>query len=88
MTVILSRRAANYLDRLDKVMRERMTTALAQLEKEPPEGDITPIVGQPNYWRLRVGSYRAIYTIENNIIVVTHIAPRGQAYTKKNRGKK
>jgi mRNA-degrading endonuclease RelE of RelBE toxin-antitoxin system len=88
MKVILNRIAANYLDRLDRIMRERLTTALAHMEKEPPRGDIRPYEGSPGYWRLRAGGYRAIYTIENETILVTHIEPRGQAYTKKTRGKK
>lgn len=88
MKVLLSRIAGNYLDRLDRPMRKRFTDALLKLEKEPPEGDIIPVIGQQGYWRLRIGGYRAIYKIENEAILITHIDPRGQAYTKKNRGKK
>jgi mRNA-degrading endonuclease RelE of RelBE toxin-antitoxin system len=45
-------------------------------------------VGREGYFRLRVGNFRALYRIENNAIIVTHIDPRGQVYKKKNRGRK
>jgi len=38
--------------------------------------------------RLRVGNYRAIFEFADNAILVTHIEPRGQAYTKKTRTKR
>jgi mRNA-degrading endonuclease RelE of RelBE toxin-antitoxin system len=58
------------------------------LEKEPPEGDIRPYKGSPGFLRLKVGNYRAIFKFEDNSILVTHIEPRGQAYTKKTRTKR
>jgi mRNA interferase RelE/StbE len=58
--------------------------ALAGLEKNPPVGDIKPLTGQKGY-RLRVGHYRILFHIEENVIVVTNIEPRGQAYKKKNK---
>jgi mRNA-degrading endonuclease RelE of RelBE toxin-antitoxin system len=50
--------------------------------------DIRPITGQPGKWRLRVREYRALFEIEDVNILVTHIEPRGQAYTKKTRNKR
>jgi mRNA interferase RelE/StbE len=88
MQVLLRPVAAKYLERLDKPTKGHIKTALADLEKEPPEGDIRPLTGQAGYFRLRVGSFRALYRIENNTIFVTNIDPRGQAYKKKNMNKK
>ncbi|MDR1894695.1 MAG: type II toxin-antitoxin system RelE/ParE family toxin [Spirochaetales bacterium] len=87
MEVLLSRAAAKYLDRLNEPGRGRIKAALAGLEKEPPEGDIVPIAGQAGYFRLRVGDFRALFRIENNVVFVAHIIPRGQAYAKKPGGK-
>jgi mRNA interferase RelE/StbE len=60
---------------------------LDKLALDPPKGDIVPLAGQQGNWRLRIGSYRVLYHIENDAIFVTNIVPRGQAYKKKNRGK-
>jgi mRNA interferase RelE/StbE len=88
MIVLLRPIAIKYLDRLDAPTRGRIKAAFENLAKEPPEGDIRPVVGLVGYFRLRVGDFRALYRIENNIIFVTNIDPRGQVYKKKNRGKK
>ncbi len=88
MQVLVHHTARKYLDRLPEPSKGQIKKALKNLEKEPPEGDIRPYEGSPGTWRLRVGGYRTIYTIENETIFVTHIEPRGQAYTKKTRNKR
>ena len=89
MQVFLHNSARKYIERLELAMRERIKKALKDLEKEPPEGDIQPYEGNSGIWRLRVGGYRILYKIENgNTILVTHIEPRGQAYTKKTKNKR
>jgi mRNA interferase RelE/StbE len=91
MQVLLHPIPAKYLDRLNADDRERIKAAFKGLEKEPSEGDIRPVVGQAGSFRVKVGSYRALYRMKDNTVFVTHIEPRGQAYTKKTkkgRGKK
>jgi mRNA-degrading endonuclease RelE of RelBE toxin-antitoxin system len=88
MKVLLHRSADKYLDRLIPADRDRFDAAFTNLEKEPPEGDIRPYEGSHGVLRLRVGNYRAIFKYEDNHILVTHIEPRGQAYTKKTRTKR
>ena len=85
MKVLLHRSADKYLNRLQPADRERFDAAFTDLEKEPPEGDIRSYEGSPGVLRLRVGGYRAIFKVVGNAILVTHIEPRGQAYTKKTR---
>jgi mRNA interferase RelE/StbE len=88
MKVLLHRSADKYLNRLQPADRDRFDAAFTDLEKEPPEGDIRPYEGSPGFLRLRVGNYRAIFKFEDSSILVTHIEPRGQAYTKKTRTKR
>ena len=88
MIVYLRKTATKYLNSLNLADRDRINAALANLEKEPPQGDIEPMASLPGRFRLRVGSYRALFHIENDNIVISHIEPRGQAYKKKNRRKK
>ena len=88
MRVFLHRTAAKYLDRLNEPYKGQITAALEDLEKEPPEGDIRPMVGQPGRFRLKIGNFRALFHIESDCIVIARVEPRGQAYKKKGRGKK
>ena len=88
MIVLLHHTADKYLERLNTTDRERINTALEKLGHEPPEGDIRPYEGRVGVLRLRVGSYRAIFKVVNDSILVTHIEPRGQAYTKKTKSKR
>ena len=85
MRVLLHRSVDKYLNRLQPADRERFDAAFTELEKEPPKGDIRPYEGSPGVLRLRVGNYRALFKFVDNSILVTHIEPRGQAYTKKTR---
>jgi len=57
--------------------------AIDRLEREPPEGDIEPIVGKKGFFRARAGGFRILFTISDGHILVTNIVPRGQAYSKK-----
>jgi mRNA interferase RelE/StbE len=88
MQVLLRPIVAKYLERLNEPDHSRIKAALADLSKEPPEGDIRPVVGRKGYFRLRVGGFRALYRIEDDVIFVTNLDPRGQVYKKKNKGKK
>jgi len=88
MNVILHHEVDKYLSRLNANDRARIYAALNALGKEPPEGDIVPMEGEVATFRLRVGSYRAIFRYKDNCILVTHLDPRGQVYNKKNKGNK
>ena len=79
MKTVLSPKAAKYLERLNEPTKGRIKAALMKLEQEPPQGDIIAMSGQEGY-RLRIGGYRVLFGIKANTIVVTDIAPRGQAY--------
>jgi mRNA-degrading endonuclease RelE of RelBE toxin-antitoxin system len=88
MKALLHRDAEKYLNRLDTVDKKRIKDAIKDLEKEPPEGDIRPYEGSKDILRLRVSNFRALFKYEEDHILVTHIEPRGQAYTKKTKSKR
>jgi mRNA-degrading endonuclease RelE of RelBE toxin-antitoxin system len=71
--------------RLPEPWKTQVKDAIDGLEKELPEGDIRPYEGSPGISRLKAGKYRVLFKVENEQILVTHIEPRGQAYTKKTR---
>ncbi|MFC5528879.1 type II toxin-antitoxin system RelE family toxin [Cohnella yongneupensis] len=80
----LSKRSLKYLNKLDQNTRRRISVHIELLSDNPrnPELNIKKIQGESSLYRLRVGNYRILYTIEDNqlIIVVINIAPRGDAY--------
>jgi len=91
LKVELHRDAGKYYSRLPEPWKSHVKAAIDGLEKEPPEGDIRPYEGNPGIFRLKASKYRVLYKLEADMIFVTHIEPRGQAYTKKTkqgRGKK
>lgn len=76
--------ALKYLQRLDKPTRSRIVHALQILSEDPyhSELDIKRMKGTTEEYRLRVGSYRVVYTIEDGklLIYVIKIGPRGDVY--------
>jgi mRNA interferase RelE/StbE len=80
----LSKRSKKYLDKLDQNTKKRISDHLEILSENPrnPELDIKKIQGESSLYRLRVGNYRLLYTIEDNqlIIVIIKIGPRGDVY--------
>ncbi len=63
---------------------EQRIRLLSAIKKLPYEGDIKAMKGYYGYFRLRVGDFRIIYTIENEklIVRVVNIGNRGDIYKK------
>ena len=62
--VLLDPRVARTLKRMDGTLRKRITIALEEL-KESPEAK-GELLHPSNYWKIRIGDYRAIYQIERS----------------------
>ena len=45
-----------------------------------PVGDVKPLKGTEQFFRLRTGEYRVIFTIEEDTIIVRDAGPRGDVY--------
>lgn len=67
---------------LRKQSQEQQKRLIAAIHKLPYEGDVKPMAGHPGEYRLRVGSYRVIYAIENDVLIVRvlTIGNRGDVY--------
>ena len=77
--IVIDKPALKFLQKQSPDQRERLLKAIYKL---PELGDIKPMSGHENLFRLRVGTYRVIYTIENNILTVRvlMIGNRGDVY--------
>ena len=69
---------------LKKLPRPDETRILKAIAKLPDEGDRKQMKGQPGFFRLRVGDYRIIYTVDNGqlIVRVVDAGNRGQIYNR------
>lgn len=79
--VIIQKRAKKFMDKLPFEDKKRIVNAL---EKLPDNGDIKKLKGYADYYRLRVGDYRIIYTVDNGklLVCVVDAGNRGQIYNK------
>ena len=68
--------AVKHIEALDKPTKLRIKSAIERI----PFGDIKKLKGFQNEYRLRVGNLRVLYSLENDIITIKDVLPRGQAY--------
>ena len=81
MNILLSSRAAKELDKLPDPLARKIVDDLKQLVTNPLPAQSKKLKGHQNY-RLRIGSYRAIYTIDTKSrqITILRIADRKTIY--------
>jgi len=79
--IVIEKRARKFIEKLPKPEKERILKSIAIL----PNGmDIKAMKGHSDYFRLRVGEYRIIYTQNDQelIICVVDAGNRGQIYNR------
>ena len=77
--IIIKKKAKRFSDRLPMNEKRRVVAAIERL----PDGeDIKRMKGHEGLFRLRVGSYRILYTVDHGELVVYVIdaGNRGQVY--------
>ncbi len=81
-TVRIRPRARKQMDALDRRFQRRVVAALQGLAIEPRPLGCKPLTGLNNYWRVRVGDYRVVYTVDDDghLVVVVLVGPRGSVY--------
>jgi mRNA interferase RelE/StbE len=65
--------AVRALRKLDPQVARRVHAAIALLAEDPRPPASRPLRGRPA-WRVRVGDYRVIYTIEDDVLLVIVVA--------------
>ena len=68
--LLIKRSAEKELDTLPKQMRVRITNKLLALEEDPRPAGIRKLRGE-NAYRIRIGDYRVLYTIDDDQEIVT-----------------
>jgi mRNA interferase RelE/StbE len=62
--------AERQLRRLSKSVQARLTTRMKALADEPRPPGVEKLAGEENLYRVRVGDYRIIYAIEDEVLLV------------------
>ena len=71
--ILIEKPAMKFIQKQPKPQQESLLQAIAAL---PEQGDRKPMTGHSGLFRLRVGSYRILYSVEDNILVV-HVLNAG-----------
>lgn len=81
--IIIEKPAEKFIMKLSRPEKERVLKAIYKL---PNGTDIKQLKGKRSkgYYRLRIGDYRVIYTINNGklLIHIIDVGNRGQIYNK------
>ncbi len=77
--IFIKKPAMRFIEKQPPKQQKRIIDAIMKL---PNEGDIATYKAHNGYFRLRVGGYRIIYTVDHGIltVTVTNADNRGQAY--------
>lgn len=78
MIITYSKQAKKYINAADKPTKDRLREAIFSL----PLGDVKKLQGYQNDYRLRVGDLRVIFSIDEEVITIKSILPRGQVYKR------
>ena len=82
-TVRLDRSPQKFLDVLHGGIYTRIISALHALADDPRPHGVKKLKGYRDYWRIRVGDYRIIYTIQDDrlLVVVIRIGHGREVYS-------
>ena len=77
--VVIEKPARKFILKQPPDQQERILTALYKL---PEQGDISPMRGKANQYRVRIGTFRAVYNLDKGVLTVTVIKVnnRGDIY--------
>ena len=77
--IVIRKPAKKFIDKLPADEKRRMVSAI---EKLPEGSDIKQMKAHPGLYRLRVGQYRVLYTVDNGelTVIVVNAGNRGDIY--------
>ena len=81
--VMFKKSAIKGMKKMPMKLRQKMQDEIETIAKDPAKysGNWKPLTGS-DYWRLRVGGYRAICNIQEDVLMllVIKVGPRGDIY--------
>ncbi len=75
-------KAVKEFDRLEDNVRRRIASRIEALAENPRPVDSVKLSGYKDYYRIRVGDYRIVYSIQDNklIVLIIRIGARRDIY--------
>ncbi len=82
--VTVKKSAAKALGKLPEQTVNRLIPAIRKLAEEPRPTGCKKLQGEEDLWRIRVGDYRVVYSIEDTVMIVDvlQVAHRKDIYRK------
>jgi mRNA interferase RelE/StbE len=80
----IERQPQRALKRCPPDLLRRLADAIDALAADPRPPGCKKLAGQRDHWRVRVGDWRIVYIIEDDVllVVIVEVTPRGSAYRK------
>lgn len=77
-----TRPAQKEFDKLDAVIKQRVSDEVVSLEKNPRPSGCVALKGYANTYRIRIGKFRVIYEVKDKVllVLVIRIAKREDVY--------
>jgi len=66
----ITRRAQKQIAGLDRAVAERVAEKIDTLAENPRPRGITAVRGEKDVYRIRVGQYRIVYVVKDEVLVV------------------
>jgi len=79
--VIWDEKAYDELEKLEKIVARRIFKKVSELTENPYSKDLIKLKGEEGF-RLRVGNYRIVLTIEKNKILILKVGHRKNIYDR------
>lgn len=82
-TIEFGRSAAKDFDAIrDRRIRDPIKAAVLGLADDPRAPGCLKLAGRTDEWRVRVGTWRVVYRVEDGrlVVVVVEVGPRGKVY--------
>lgn len=78
----IERKAQKALKKIPNPYKSNLIQAIDDLSIDPRPGGCTKLKGESEFWRIRVNSYRVVYQIKDNelLILVVRIGHRRDIY--------
>lgn len=77
MVIEYAKQAVKAISGMDRPTKQRIRAAIEAI----PKGDIKPLQGAKNSYRLRVGDWRILFSYPaDDTVLIEKIAPRGGVY--------
>ena len=80
--IVLTTAARKNLTALPKNMLGRVDARILSLADNPRPSGVAKLKGRKNFWRIRVGDYRVVYEVRDEmlVVVVIRIGHRREVY--------